>query len=163
MKKDNEISKTKSRENSDWKLLLKPFLIYWLIFFIPASICVYIWLKNDNATFPLIIFLGAFFSSLGAVLAIAIYRYTKSFFNPAYGAKEDFKRQNGYYPKTRYHAFASLWLRAIRIFAIYYIISTLILDFENTRLVIGTALLCIGVIGLSSIFITKTIIRPDVD
>jgi hypothetical protein len=159
-------------KKDEWMEFKKPLFVCWCVLFVPVSIMFSIWLENDNPSFSLILLLGAIFSSFGAFLVIAMYRSIKDFVNNFYeivenfrrrrnGTVEDFKKRNGYYPKTKYHAYAELWLRAIRAIAVFYLITTPIFDYADIRLVIGTILLYIGIIGLASMLIEKTRIRPD--
>lgn len=162
IKEIKELNKAKKSKEIDVKNLAKPLFMWFLILLIPVSVGIYFFLGWDDMTISTAIFLGIILSALGSVLVIATFLYIKDTANPMYGQEEDFKQRNGYYPKTKYHAYVELWLRAIRAFAVFYAVTTPILNFEDTRLVIGTLSLCTGIFGLSSMLIKKTKVRPDI-
>lgn len=150
-------------KNENNKVLLKPLMIWFFVLLAPISLATYYSLNWYDMTIGLMILLCIFFSALGAVLGFSIQKFIPYLFSLGKTIVENFKKRNGYYPKTKYHAYAELWLRVIRVFAIFYLTTTpFYYDFNNSRVIIGATLLCMGIIGIATIIIKKIRIRPDV-
>lgn len=157
---ENKATNFKKQSEFDLPALLKPFLIYSLLLFVPVVLSLQLWLQNDKATFGLVIFLGILFSAMGSVLVIALLSYIKGTYNPVSGTAEDFKRRNGYAPRSHYHAYLELALRAIRIYvAFYLLVSPLSGIYSNVAALAKAALLCLGIFVASTLLIEKTRIR----
>lgn len=138
------------------KLILKSFLFYWLVLLTPALLVAYIWLKDDSSSFSLIIFTGIISSLLGAILVVVVNKYVRNFSNNSIKAIEDFKRRNGYYPKTKYHAYAEIGLRAVRIYAIFYLIASPFVYIDSDIFALTKAVLfCLVIIIVSTLLIRK--------
>lgn len=60
-----------------------------------------------------------------------------------------------YYRQSTFLFISEVSLRVIRAFAYFYMIATPIFDFKNYRLIIGTALLCFGLVGISNWLLKK--------
>ena len=51
--------------------------------------------------------------------------------------------------------YSEIALRVVRAFAYFYMAATPILDFDDPKLVIGTILLCLGLVGITNLLIKK--------
>ena len=59
------------------------------------------------------------------------------------------------YRKTNFQFISETAFRVVRAFAVFYMVVTPLLEYKNTRLVIGTVLLCLGIIGTSNLLLGK--------
>lgn len=54
-----------------------------------------------------------------------------------------------------FFVYSEIALRVVRAFAYFYMLATPLLDFDDTKLVIGTILLCLGLVGITNLLIKK--------